>query len=185
MANEAADPLAALLLEHSVKTGEFVLASGERSDVYVDVRKTSLIGRGALLIGQRLHQLGRKFAPDATGVGGLTLGADPVVTAICCAAAQAGDDWGGVLVRKKAKSHGTQGWLEFAGNLSETDELLVVDDVITTAGSTIKAIERLRDFGFVIRHALCVVDRLAGGREALSGVNVELHSLFTIEELTR
>lgn len=175
--------LAALLHKHSVRTGDFVLASGAHSSHYVDVRRTSLTSRGATLIGELLLIIANRVAPDASGCGGLTLGADPIVVAMCCAADQAGDDWGGVLVRKEAKGHGTESWLESGGNLEVGAEVVVVDDVITTAGSTITAVQRLRAHGFEVQHALCVVDREAGGEEALAEVDVDLHALFRLSEL--
>lgn len=181
--SEDREALRELLLRHSIKVGDFVLASGARSKHYVDVRKTALTGSGASLIGALLLQIARQEAPHATGVGGLTLGADPIITALTIAADRAGLDWGGVIVRKESKGHGTGNWLESAGNLAPDAELVVVDDVVTTAGSTVLAIERLRESGFVIQHALAVVDRQAGARERLAEVGVTLHALFELPEL--
>ena len=177
------EALRELLLRHSIRFGDFVLASGAHSAHYVDVRKTALTGAGAQLIGEQLLQIATAAAPLATGVGGLTLGADPIITAITIAAHDAGLDWGGVIVRKESKGHGTQNWLEAAGNLAGGAELVVVDDVVTTAGSTVLAIERLRDEGFRVGHALAVVDREAGARERLAAAGIELHALFELSEL--
>src|SRR5690606_38399547 len=91
--------------------------------------------------------------------------------------------FGGVIVRKEPKGHGTESWIESAGNLAGDEEIVAVDDVVTTAGSTIQAIEKLRDFGFIVNHAICVVDREAGGQQALADIGVELHSLMRISEL--
>ncbi len=102
---------------------------------------------------------------------------------MCCAADDAGSEWGGVLVRKEAKGHGTESWLEAAATLERDAEIVVVDDVVTTAGSTISAVQRLRDYGFSVHHALCVVDREAGGRDALDEIGVALHPLFTLSAL--
>lgn len=176
--------LAQTLLTYSVKTGDFTLASGAKSKHYVDVRRTALTGVGARLIGELLFESIHETAPDVVGCGGLTLGADPIVTAITVAAERHEQPFGGVLVRKHAKGHGTENWLEIAGNLHVPGPIVAVDDVITTAGSTIQAIERMRNHGFTINHAFCVVDREAGGAEALAGVNVQLHALFSLSELT-
>ena len=175
--------LAALLQRYSIKRGDFVLASGAKSTYYLDVRRTALTGSGAKAIGEELYTLARRVAPDAAGCGGMTLGADPLITAMSVAAAARSAEFDGVIVRKEAKGHGTQSWLECAGSLAGDEELVAVDDVVTTAGSTIKAIEKLRAHGFVIRHALCVVDREAGGAEALQEIGVELHALFAVSEL--
>lgn len=175
--------LHALLSRHSVRFGDFVLASGKRSTFYIDVRKTVLTGEGAALIGDLLYELAMKHAPEATGAGGLTLGADPVVTAIAIAAHRKGHDFGAVIVRKQAKEHGTQNWLETAGNLTEGAELVVVDDVVTSASSTVFAIERLREAGFRVEHALAVVDRQESATDNLASVGVALHPLFLLSEL--
>lgn len=179
------DALAALLCERSLRTGgDFELASGQSATVYVDVKKTVLSGRGAELIGAGLWQLVRQTAGQAGAVGGLTLGADPLVTAISMAAwQQDGRDLGAVIVRKEAKGHGTQQYLERPSTVADGDEIVAVDDVITTGGSTLTAIERMRDEGLSVEHAVCVVDRQAGGTKALADAGVELHSLFTLSEL--
>lgn len=175
--------LAQLLKTHSVKTGNFLLASGQTSPVYIDVKKTSLTGHGAHLIGRALWQLARKIAPDTTAAGGLTLGADPLLTAMSIAAYQNQSDFAAILVRKRPKKHGTMQFLEMPDQLQPGQSVLAVDDVVTTAGSTLEAIGRLRDAGFVIHHALCVVDRQAGATEALQAASVQLHSLFLLEDL--
>lgn len=172
-----------LLRRYSVKRGDFVLASGAKSTYYLDVRRTALTGRGAQLIGQMLFARARSVCADAVGCGGMTLGADPLITAMSIAAADKGVPWGGVIVRKEAKGHGTESWLECAGSLNGDEQIVAVDDVVTTAGSTIRAIERLRDHGFVVRDALCVVDREAGGAAALDAIGVQLHPLFRVSEL--
>ncbi len=172
-----------LLRRLSVQHGEFTLASGATSSHYVDVRKTVLNGRGAVLCGRLLVDELERCAPDAKGAGGMTLGADPVVSAIIVDASHRGRELDGVIVRKEAKDHGMQGRLVIGGELGESDELVVVDDVVTTAGSTLQAIEALRHAGFVVHHALAVVDREGGGRQRLADAGVQLHALFSIGEL--
>ncbi len=176
--------LASLLRAHSVRTGTFTLASGESSNIYCDVKKTSLTGEGAALIGRGLLGLTRAVAPDAGAVGGLTLGADPLVTATSIAAHLAGDALGAIIVRKAAKGHGTTQALEIPAGIHDGAEVVAVDDVVTTAGSTLIAIEALRAAGFTVRHAVCVVDRGAGGAAKLAEHGVSLHALFELSELT-
>ena len=175
--------LESLLLEHSVLTGSFVLASGKTSDVYVDVRRTALRGDGALAIGEAFLQLLDSQAPTAVAVGGLTLGADPLVTGTSIAASLADREIAAVIVRKDTKDHGTAKLVEQPREPRQGDELVAVDDVVTSAGSTIRAILALREAGYTVNHAFCVVDREAGGREALSNIDVTLHALFTLDEL--
>ena len=175
--------LITLLRRYSLQRGDFLLASGERSSHYLDVRRTALTGAGARMIGASMFSLAHRVAPQAEGCGGMTLGADPILTAMCVAAATEGMEWGGVIVRKDAKSHGTQNWREIAGNLRGDEELIAVDDVVTTAGSTLQAIARLRDHGFSVRCAICVVDREAGGADALAAQGVVLHSLATMTQI--
>jgi orotate phosphoribosyltransferase len=175
--------LAELLCERSLRTGDFELASGKSASVYIDVKKTALTGRGAHLVGRGLWRLAQKASSEAAAVGGLTLGADPLVTAISMAAWDDGRDFAAVIVRKETKGHGTQQFIERPDTLSDGDEIIAVDDVITTGGSTLQAIERMRDAGFIVRHAICVVDREAGGTENLADADVELHRLFTLSDL--
>lgn len=177
------EALRALLLQFSVRTGEFTLASGQRSSYYVDVRKTALSAEGAAYIGELLFEAARRHAPGARGVGGMTLGADPLISAMLVAAHRQGVEWGGVIVRKEAKGHGVTDRLVTAGNLAGSEQLVVVDDVVTTAGSTVEAIEALRERGFRVDHALAVVDREQGGGSRLAQVGVQLHPLFRISEL--
>ncbi|MGM0556215.1 MAG: orotate phosphoribosyltransferase [Myxococcota bacterium] len=176
------DRLATLLCEHSLEEGSFTLSSGKSASVYIDSKRTVLSGEGAFLAGRLLWEL---IAPlgDVAGVGGLTLGADPLVTSIAMAAHADSRDIGAIIVRKESKGHGTNNYLEMPPTLGTGDQIVAVDDVITTGGSTIDAIEKMRDQGFVIEHAVCLVDREDVGARALADVGVELHPLFTLSQL--
>lgn len=177
------DALFALLAKWAVMHGTFELSSGQTSDVYCDVKKVSLLPEGAYLLGRALYQSARAAAPDARGVGGLTLGADPLVTAIAFASHLAQDPLDALIVRKRAKGHGTTTAIEMPVAIANSGaHIVAVDDVVTTAGSTLQAIERLRGAGFKVEHAVCVVDREAGGREALRDHGVILHALFRLSE---
>lgn len=175
--------LADLLRRYSLQRGQFVLASGATSNFYLDVRRTALTGAGARLIGHEMFAQIRARSPEAVGCGGMTFGADPIITGVCCAAAEQDVPWGGVVVRKEAKDHGTKGALEIAGNLCGDEEIVAVDDVVTSAGSTLRAIARLREHGFRVVDAYCVVDREAGGAQALAEAGVTLHALFRVSDL--
>ncbi len=180
--NTAQQELLSILLEKSIKTGHFILASGKESDLYCDCRVTTLDGRGATLIGQCgwdlvTEQILPQF-PSITAIGGMTMGADPISLAIGMQSAQQGSKALNVFtVRKEAKDHGRAKRIE--GNFSAGQDVIVVDDVITTGGSTIKAIEAIQAEGGKVLAALVLVDREEGGREAIEALGVPVFSLYT------
>jgi orotate phosphoribosyltransferase len=162
MAN-ARKQLLSMLAEKSFRLGEFKLSSGGTSDYYIDCRLTTLDATGALLTGETLLQEihDRDWRSDA--IGGLTLGADPIVVATSVISAQQGKPMHGFLVRKAEKTHGTGQRIE--GFRQKPARVVIVDDVCTTGASTIQAIEAAREFGFDIVGVLCLVEREeAGGR---------------------
>ena len=164
--SSAREQLLELLATNSFRLGEFTLSSGAKSDYYIDCRTTTLHARGAELTGRvfldLIHQQG--WQPQA--VGGLTMGADPIVVATSVISAQAGTPIHGFLVRKSEKAHGMGRRLE--GFQEKGARVVIVDDVCTTGGSTIQAIEAAREFGFNIAGVACLVERLeAGGRPAV------------------
>jgi orotate phosphoribosyltransferase len=161
---------------------DVTLSSGRRASYYVDARRT-------LLLPEPFKALGRLVAPEAkrlgaTAVGGPTLGADPVACAAI--ATEEGDALKGFFVRKERKAHGLQRWIE-GPPLERGERVLVVEDVVTSGGSLVEAIERLREEDVQIAGALAVVDRLAGGREAiekgLGDARLPYVSLFTIDDV--
>jgi orotate phosphoribosyltransferase len=170
-----------LLRRLSVRTGDFVLASGRRSRYYVDARRTTMSGEGQLLIGRlglaTLDQAGWTY--DA--VGGLTLGADPVAYAIAHAAAAAGRPFDAFTVRKEPKGHGAGRQVE--GPIEPGARVVVIEDVITTGGSALRAIETLVAFGATVAGVFAVVDREEGGREAIEAAGPPLLSLYRVSEL--
>ena len=170
-----------LLRARSVRTGEFVLASGATSSYYIDARLTTMSGSGQLLIGRRgLVEIdARGWSPDA--VGGLTLGADPVACAIAHAAAVAGRTIDAFTVRKQPKDHGTGRIIE--GNLREGSRVLIVEDVITTGDSALRAAGVVADAGAQIIGVLTVVDREEGGRARIEAAGHPVAALFTASEL--
>lgn len=161
-----------LLAARSARRGSFTLASGKQSDLYIDCRLTTMHPEGLSLIGP----LGLQALTDngwrADAVGGLTLGADPVSYAIAYASQLAGTPVRAFTVRKEAKSHGTGKVIE--GAFLNTDKVVVIEDVITTGGSALRAVESVRAAGATVLGVLAVVDREEGGREAIekSGLRV-------------
>lgn len=178
--------LIALLASKSAKRGDFVLASGRRSNLYVDCRLTAMHPEGQLLIGRTgLAALRAKGWP-VDSVGGLTLGADPIAYAIAHASALAAEHGADEMVRaftvrKEAKQHGTGKLIE--GPFQSGDRVVVVEDVITTGGSALKAIDAIRAAGGNIVGVLALVDRQEGGREAIEATGLEVMSLVTAADL--
>ncbi len=187
MVENIREQLRQLLLEKSVRTGEFTLASGKKSDLYVDCRVTSFDAQGARLIGESGWALVRDHLTaeglSATAIGGMTLGADPISLAIGMESArQQPDRFLQVFtVRKEAKEYGAGRRIE--GNFSSGDPVVVVDDVVTTGGSTLRAIDAIEAEGGKVLFAFVLVDREEGGRQALEERGVKVVSLFTRSEL--
>ena len=179
---DARSRLATLLREHALVRESVVLASGRRSSFYFDARQVLLDPEGASLAGQLMWSHLAPTGPSA--VGGLTLGADPLVCAVSATAWAAGERVTGFFVRKEAKKHGLQQWIE-GPFIEEGTPVAVVDDVLTSGGSLVQAIEKARQAGGVVVAAAVVIDRGEGGREVAEAVldGAPLHALFTAEEL--
>lgn len=161
--SSAREQLLALLAEKSFRLGQFKLSGGGTSDYYIDCRLTTLDAIGALLTGQAVLEAIQNQAWHAQAIGGLTLGADPIVVATSVISAQQGRPVHGFLVRKAEKTHGTSQRIE--GFRDKPAQVVIVEDVCTTGASTIQAIEAAREFGFEISGVLCLVEREeAGGR---------------------
>ena len=173
------DELLELLKKDAYKKGEYTLSSGKKSEHYVNCKPVTLSGRGLTLASlMMLQQVKTSY------VAGLTLGADPLVSGVSLVSALDSRLVNGLIVRKEAKGHGTQAWIE--GLLPpEGTVITVLEDVITTGGSAIKAVEKLRDAGYVVNNVVSIVDRQeddeANSAMKLSGL--ELKSLFTLDEI--
>jgi orotate phosphoribosyltransferase len=155
--------LLSMLAEKSFRLGEFKLSSGGTSDYYIDCRLTTLDATGALLTGETVLEEIRDRGWQADAIGGLTMGADPIVVATSVISAQQGTPIHGFLVRKAEKAHGTGQRIE--GFRQKAARVVIVDDVCTTCASTVQAIEAAREFRFEITGVLCLVERQeAGGR---------------------
>jgi orotate phosphoribosyltransferase len=168
-----------LLAERAYRHGQFTLASGRTSDHYVNCKPVSLSGLGLALLAARMLEL---VEPEAMAVAGLTLGADPLVSGVAQAAALAGRQLDALIVRKEAKGHGTGAWLE--GPLPAAgSRITVLEDVVTTGGSSLKAVKQLREAGYTVERVVTIVDRQEGGLEAMTAAGLELRSLFLLEEV--
>ena len=181
----ARDDLKTMLLEKSVRTGEFTLASGKTSDLYVDCRVTALDTRGAGWIGELGWDLVREKIEseglEVDAIGGMTMGADPISLVVGMASTGHEKALQVFTVRKEPKGHGRGKQIE--GNFQEGNKVVVVDDVITTGGSTLKAIDAIRKAGGEVVCCLVLVDREEGGREAIEANGVPVASIFTRSEL--
>lgn len=166
-----------LLKTRAFQEREVTLSSGLKSNFYIDCKQVSLDAEGAALIGELFHHVIDEVAPTAIAVGGLTMGADPLATATSILSFQLGRPRAAFLVRKEPKGHGTNQWVE-STKLPEGSRVVILEDVITTGASTLRAIERSRAAGLVVLHAVGLVDRLEGGREAVVA-ETPLTTLFT------
>ena len=174
------EELLELLKKNAYRKGEFKLSSGKSSEHYVNCKPVTLSGRGLTLA-----SLLMLMHVDTVYVAGLTLGADPLVSGVALVSALDQRLINGLLVRKEPKGHGTQAWIE--GPLPpEGTKITVLEDVITTGGSAIKAVEKLRDAGYVVDRIVSIIDRQEDGEAdaAMKEADLELISLYKLEELT-
>ena len=192
-----AQQLLSLLARTSFRLGQFKLSSGGASDYYIDCRTTTLHAEGGRLTGEAILDLLNQNGIEAEAVGGLTLGADPIVSNVATASAwraqsnPAAPLLHGFLVRKAEKAHGTGRRIE--GFCKEGARVVIVDDVCTTGASTITAIEATRDAGMIVAGVLCLVDREQGGRDNIERALAEVpsrkvapfHSVFTASDVRR
>lgn len=165
--NAARQRLLTLLRELAYERREVVLSSGLRSNFYIDCKQVSLGAEGQFLIGQLFHAAAQRLAPSALAVGGLTLGADPLATATSVMSYLGGTPLDAFIVRKEPKGHGTGAWIEGADRLAPGASVIVLEDVVTTGASTLKAIDRVEGAGFRVAQVIALVDRQEGGREAI------------------
>lgn len=176
--------LVEILRERSYREGDFTLASGRKSKFYIDVKTTSLWPEGADEIGRLAVQeiaaagLGRIHA-----LAGLTLGADPILTAVSLAGLRAGHRWPALIVRKEPKKHGTEKYIEGIENVARGASVLILEDVVTSGESGLLAAKRCREAGYTPVGILAVVDREEGGRQAIEGQGLKLWSLVKLTDL--
>jgi orotate phosphoribosyltransferase len=159
--------------------GDFILSSGQASSYYINGKQVTLNAQGALAIGRILLS---RLPEDTQAVAGLTLGADPIVTAVSVVSAYENRPIPALIIRKEAKGHGTKAYIE-GPTLPENATVVVLEDVVTTGRSAMKAVERLRDAGYTVNLVISLIDRLQGGAEFYQSVGLKFQAVFTIEDI--
>ena len=175
------EELLELLKKYAYKKGDFTLSSGKKTDHYVNCKPVTLTGRGLTLASVILLSA---IEEDCKVIGGLTLGADPLVSGMAVVSGLDRVVMDALIVRKEPKGHGTGAWIE-GPDLPKGTKVTVVEDVITTGGSAIKAVKRIRDAGYIVNRVVSIVDRQEDGEAdtAMKLAGLELHSIFKLEEL--
>jgi orotate phosphoribosyltransferase len=171
-----------IIIELSYEKRNVVLASGRASDFYFDGKQTTLHPEGGYLTGKLFFESIRDVE-GVEGVGGLTLGADPIATATSVVSFLEGKPIPGFIIRKEPKGHGTGAWLEGRKNLKPGARVVIVEDVVTSGGSSIKAIKRAEEEGLVVLGVVTLVDREEGGRENIEKEGYWMKSIFTKAEI--
>lgn len=167
-----------LVREKALKFGEFTLVSGKQASYYLDGKQITLDAAGASLVAAGILELLGDQLPDA--VGGMSIGADPITGAVVTLAGTRNLPLRGFMVRKQAKEHGMQKYLE--GPVQPGDQVVIVEDVVTTGGSSLLAIQRCEEFGLQVRAVIAIIDRLEGGRGAFEAAGYRFESLLTIRD---
>ncbi|HWB09216.1 MAG TPA: orotate phosphoribosyltransferase [Pirellulales bacterium] len=170
--------LISLVREKALKFGDFTLASGKKAKYYLDGKQVTLDSHGARLLGEGILDLLAGDMPRA--VGGMSIGADPITAAVVTMAGVRGLPLVGFMVRKEAKGHGTQRYIE--GPVKPGDRVAIVEDVVTTGGSSLAAIERANEFGLIVTRVIAIIDRMEGGAEAFADRGYPFSSLLTIAD---
>ncbi len=174
------EKLLSLLAIHAYQYGSFLLSSGQKSHHYVNCKPVTLSGIGLVLIAKMFLE---EVDSESSSVAGITLGGDPLVSAVSMVAAQSGRSLDALIVRKKPKGHGTASWLE--GPLPPQDSLItVLEDVVTTGGSALKAVKQLRAAGYRVKEIIAIVDRQEGGAVEIQKAGLNLKSLFLLDEIS-
>lgn len=173
------DRLLDLLCKLAYREGDFVLSSGQKSSYYINCKPVTLHPQGALAVGRLLLSV---LPADTEAVAGLTLGADPIVTAVSVVSAYQNRPIPALIVRKETKGHGTMAYIE-GPILPAGAKVVVLEDVVTTGGSAMKAVERLRDAGYQVNRVISLIDRQQGGAEFYASMGLEFEALFAISDL--
>ena len=166
----------------SYEEGEFILKSGKKSTFYIDARETALNPEGMHLTGAIMYEMVREL-PGIGAVGGVSVGADPLVCAVVLNAYARKDDLAGFFIRKEPKGHGRNLWIEGAKNLKKAMNVVILEDVVTTGGSSLKAIEVTEKEGYKVVGVIALLDRLDGGKEAIESKGYLFKSIFDLNDL--
>lgn len=170
--------LLALLTLFAYEKRPVVLASGRASDFYIDTKQASLTAEGHVLVGRLVLSRILAAFPRAQAVGGMTMGADPIASAVSLTSFLWARPLSAFYVRKEPKGHGTNQWLEGKKSIPPGARVVVVEDVVTTGKSTLQAVERIRSEGYCVEGVVALVDRQEGGREAILAAGIPIESLF-------
>ena len=172
------ESLIELIRQQGLEFGDFTLASGKKASYYLDCRKVTLDSRGARLIAEGILELLGEAMPNA--VGGMAIGADPITAAVITLAGLREIDLKGFIVRKEAKQHGKGRAVE--GPVTPGDRVVIVEDVVTTGGSSLRAIDQVEQFGLRVERVIAIIDRLEGGAEAFQQRGIPLTTLLTVRD---
>jgi orotate phosphoribosyltransferase len=172
-----------MVRELSYTKGTVTLVSGKTSDFYVDMKHTLLHPKGISLVAHLMLQHIESQDGELAGVGGMTMGADPISTATSLLSLSWGRPLNAFYIRKEPKGHGTEQWVEGLKNFSTNDKVYILEDVVTTGGSSLKAVGHARDAGLDVQGILTCVDREEGGREKIETSGVKFHTLLTKSEI--
>ena len=178
-ANTLRDILLDLIVKYAYVEGDFTLSSGAKSSYYINCKQVTLRAEGALALGRLLLQL---LSDRVTAVAGLTLGADPMVSAVSVVSAYEDRPLPALIIRKQPKGHGTKAYIE-GPSLAPGSNIVVLEDVVTTGGSALTAVERLQDAGYRVTQILSLVDREQGGSQLYQSKGIEFKALFSIKEI--
>lgn len=168
-----------LICTEAYQEGDFLLSSGQQSDYYINGKLVTLHPQGGQMVGRVMLDY---VDDDIVGVGGLTLGADPIVTAVSVVATYEGRSITPLIVRKEAKGHGTQAYIE-GPRLPDQSNVIILEDVVTTGQSAMKAIVRLREAGYTVNQVIALVDRQQGGAEHYAQTNIDFKAVYTISDI--
>ncbi len=168
-----------LICEVAYKEGDFTLSSGQKSTYYINGKQVTLHAQGALMVARLLLAM---LPPGTVAVGGLTLGADPMVSALSIVGAYENQSVTPLIIRKEAKGHGTRAYIE-GPDLPAGSLVTILEDVVTTGASAMQAVERLRAAGYVVNDILALVDRQQGGQALYDAAGLNFQPIFTIDEL--
>ncbi|MEM7757211.1 MAG: orotate phosphoribosyltransferase [Cyanobacteria bacterium P01_A01_bin.40] len=183
LATANTDTLRQILLDLIVKQayveGDFTLSSGVKSPYYINCKQVTLTAEGALALGRLLFQL---LPENTQAIAGLTLGADPMVSAVSVVSAYENQPIPALIIRKQPKGHGTKAYIE-GPSLASGAKVIVLEDVVTTGGSALTAVERLQAAGYEVTQILALVDREQGGKELYQSKEIQFQALFSIKEV--
>ncbi|MGY6530603.1 MAG: orotate phosphoribosyltransferase [Cyanobacterium sp.] len=168
-----------MFVEYAYQEGDFTLSSGQKSNFYLNGKQVTLRAQGALTVGKLIYEM---LSDKVQAVAGLTLGADPMVSAVSVVSAYENNPIPALIIRKEAKGHGTKAYIE-GPSLAQGAMVTVLEDVVTTGKSAMVAVERLTDAGYKVDKIISLVDRQAGGAEFYQSQGLEFESIFTIADI--